>query len=408
MKKYMALLLALALVWSLAACGGLSATADYTVRVVNAKGQPYSAGVIVRFHQNGTQVAMQVVDENGTVTKNLDKGSYTVDLMFTDSEAGYVYDQTDLTLSADKKELEISLAYELGEEETQLYIQDASHGAKYVGVGCTQVPLTPGGRTYYLFAPKEPGTYEIGVFGQVSGFGCYGTPFYIQEFPIFEVKDNSFTTSITADMIGSGEGGSNVYVLGIDSESAESCVLSVDRTGDPAWTPEQEPYQIYQTTATLGNYSLPKGAKVLTFDLTAATDAYKLVFNESDGSYHLNTADGPQVLVYLGKDNQYTSCFQEMLTKTGVRKYFYDENGNFLRRESYDECLREYFEYMDEKEGVYPLTEDLKYIIQQRGDHGNWFKLDSEESIFQDSNGDPIPGINAEIAWLFMCGYIAS
>ena len=85
---------------------------------------------------------------------------------------------------------------------------------------------------------------------------------------------------------------------------------------------------------------------------------------------------------------------------------YYDENGKFIRKESYNECLLEYIAVMDEKAGVYPLTDDLKYIIQQRGDHYGWFDADGGQYLFKDQNGEKIPGINKEISWLFPCRYI--
>ena len=66
-----------------------------------------------------------------------------------------------------------------------------------------------------------------------------------------------------------------------------------------------------------------------------------------------------------------------------------------------------YIEYIDEENGVYPLTEDLKYIVQQRGDHSGWFDADENTYLFKDVNGIAVPGSNAEISWLFMCCYIS-
>ena len=61
---------------------------------------------------------------------------------------------------------------------------------------------------------------------------------------------------------------------------------------------------------------------------------------------------------------------------------------------------------LDEESGLYPLTEDLKYIIQMRGDHYGWFDTGKGGYIFLDGNGNPISGINHDISWLFMCGYL--
>ena len=418
MKKMIALILAaLMLCTVFAGCeSAQSATADYQVRVVDAKGNPYTSGIIVRFIGEQDE-SMQVIDENGTVTKELARGDYTVELKFTDENAQFVYDQTDLKLTADKTELEISLAYGLTGNQTKLYHKANEYDAHFVDVCCTQVNLIPNGRSYYLFAPKQSGTYEFSVIGDIASFGCYGTPFYIQEFPLVEVKDNSFTVSVSPDMVGSGESGANVYVLGIDAKEAQSCVLSIERIGEHEPTINDTPLDVYKPSVELKQYTLPEGATLLDFDLTA--DAYNLVFNENDGFYHLNSADGPLVLAKLGVDNKYIPCYKTMMTKTGVQKYFFDENGKCIRREDYYDCLAQYIgrtdpnnnvQYegvMDQVNGVYPLTKDLKYIIQSHGEHSGWWKLDSNTSIFRDDDGNPIPGINAEIAWLVMCVYIA-
>ncbi len=405
-SKLLMLLLTAALLLSLCACGGeeLSAEAEYQITVVDAKGQPMTSGVIVCFLQNGQQAAMQVVDAQGCAVKTLARGEYTVELKFTDSEVSYVYDASQAKLTAENTQATVSLLHGITGEAAALFAGGEDTTAYYVDAVSTQVPLTAGGRSYFLFAPTQAGTYQVSVQGEGLALGCYGTPFYVQEFSIFEVVDNSFTMSIRADMIGSGEGGSNVMVIGIDSETATDCVLTVDRTGDPEWSVDDEPWTVYETTAQLSAYTLPAGASVQPFDLTRS---YELVFNETDGSYHLNSADGPQVLVFLGQDCKYINCYQTILTKTGVKKYFYDEAGNFLKKEAYDTCLREYFTYMDAETGVYPLTKDLEYIIKNHGGYNGWWDMDSNTCIILDQAGNPEVGINEEFGWLLMCGYIA-
>ncbi len=396
----------------------LPETMDYQVTVADAKGNPYSAGVIVRILKDGEQITMQVVDEAGSVVKNLDTGDYTVELMFTDTNAIYVYDQTNLTLTPEKPNLEISLAYGLGEQTVELFHNGAIQ-AHDVDVCCTYVTLTAGQRNYFLFSPKQAGTYEVSVIGDVESLGWYGTPHYMSDTTMTPVENNSFSMSIRADMIGSGEGGTTTLVIGIDPGTAADCILSIQRTGDPAWSPEDVPYEIYEARSQLIPYTLPEGATLLDFDLTAPTENYKLV-QDDNGFYHLNDASGPLVLVKLGVDNKYTSSFKTMMENTGIRAYFYDENGEFLRREDYYECLVKYAGrgksrtnpepipgVMDETAGVYPLTDDLVYIIQNHGRHTGWFDFESERCIFRDNSGNIRTDINPELAWLFMCVYIA-
>ena len=141
MRNLKALLLVVLMVLSVAvfaACGGnqgeentgstagqLSAEAAYQVVVVDAAGNPVSAGIAVKFMQGGSQKAMQLVNESGVAEKTLTRGDYTVELQFTDPNAQYVYDASDLTLSAEKTQLQIVMSQKLGEESQELSVGNA-------------------------------------------------------------------------------------------------------------------------------------------------------------------------------------------------------------------------------------------------------------------------------------------
>lgn len=421
MKKIIALLLALSLFGALlAGCGENApqpetpqtteaAAADgYSVRVVDAFGEPYTEGIIVRFMQGGQQVSMQTVDANGVAAKELSDGTYTAELKFTDGEALYYYDQTAMELTPEKKSLEVVLSMALPEEpDRTLFAQGKDHPAYNVVPGCTYVKLTAGQRSYFLFTPTAEGKYEIALQGATGTVGYYGAPHFVQETTAVEGNaDGSLHLNVKASMIGSGEAGTTVLVLGVDTQE-DSGILSIRRIGDSDWTVEDEPWHTYVPTITLENYVHPAGVKLGEFDLTAATGDYNLVLG-SDNYYHLNSADGPLVLVRLGErsgGSKYLDSFETILDHTGVNKYFFDENNEFVKKEDYSQCLLAYLECMDEATGLYPLTEDLKYIIQQEGDSSLWFDPDSSMYLFVDDNGEKIPGINNEISWLFMCCY---
>ena len=66
----------------------------------------------------------------------------------------------------------------------------------------------------------------------------------------------------------------------------------------------------------------------------------------------------------------------------------------------------ESYYYLDPATETYPLTEDLAYILQQRGEYAGWYDVSSDNYVFKDGNGMPILDINPDIAWLFMCCYI--
>ena len=379
---------------------------EYKVTVKDAFGTPYTSGVIVQFLKDGAEHAMQVCDENGVAKKELDAGDYTVTLKFTDDASAYYYIEEGLTLSADKTELDVILSKNVGKESTLLYAQGNECDAYAVSTGCTHVNLVEGERNYFLFTPTEAGTYEFSIADDAKAtIGYYGAPHFVQENSAAEVTDNKFVISIKDSMISTdATAGTSVYVIGIDAESGtKECVLGINRTGDPQWSLEDEPWTIYQSTITINPFTLPEGTELEDFDITA--ESYDVVYNEFDGYYHLGSEDGPLVYVRLTTDSPYIACFKNILDRSGVTKYFFDENGEFVKKESYSECLLKYIECADENEGVYPLTEDLKYIIQSRGEYVGWWDAQSKDFIFKDQLGNPIAGLNTEIAWLFMCCY---
>ena len=409
LRKIRALLLTVLMLccMALSACSGgtgQSTEADYQVTVADALGNP-SSGVIVCFLKDGEQVAMVPVNENGVASKTMGKGNYTVELMFTGNAENYHYEKENFTLTADKTQLNVVLSKTVGSETKSLYASGKDQIAYYVQEGCTYLELSSADRSYFIFTPQKAGTYEFAVIGTDAAIGYYGAPHFVQDLNAAEVtENNTFTVSVSASMIGTGDTGTTALVIGIDPSETDG-ILTIERIGDPERSVSDEPWTVYKTTAELAPYTLADGAVLQEFDLTAD---YDLVLNETDGFYHLDTADGPLVLVRLGKESKYLDCFQKILDASSVVKYFYDENNNFVKKESYSECLLEYIGYMDADNGVYPLTEDLKYIIQQRGDYSGWFDPKSDLYVFVDSDGNLLPGINADISWLFMCCYVAS
>ena len=411
MKRIMTIIMAALLMCStmmLGACGNNSGAdakeKEYKVTVKDALGNAYASGIVVLFFQGETQVAMQVCNENGEAIKTLETGDYTVKLQFTGDASGYYYEEEGLTLSADKTELDVVLAKAVNTEATTLYAQGEEKDAYALTTGCTYVKLTMGERNYFLFTPTEAGTYQFSIEGDSKvDIGYYGAPHFVQDSSATEVADGKFLLSFTSSMIGTEGGGTTVIVVGVDAKEESDCVIGISRIGDPEWSIEDEPWDVYKTTASLSPYTLPEGTTLKNFDLTA--DSYTLVYNEADGFYHKDSKDGPLVYVYLTKDPRYTSCYKTVLDNANVCRYYFDENGKFVKRVSYNQCLTEYFPNADEKTGVYPLTEDLKTIIQNNGEYLGWWNASGPGFIFYENSGLPVVGLNTEIAWLFMCCY---
>lgn len=411
------LVLLLALCTLLCACGGEgkddgednskveadNGMANYSVTVVDGAGVPVTDGVVVKFMQGTTQAAMQKLDDKGVAVKELAKGDYTVELQFTDSADEYYYDKEGLSLSATTTQTTVVLLNKAAGEARSLFYAGKNYEAYNVKAGGTYLSLKAGVRNFYIFTPTVAGKYEFSVEAEGVTLGYYGAPHFVMDHNAEEPVDGKFVINIKESMIGKNGTGTSEYVFGLDSEKECDLVFKIARIGDADRTIEDEPWTIYEKTVELSPYTLPAGATLKDFNLKAS--GYSLVFNEADGFYHLDSADGALVYVRLVKDNKYIGSFSTIMENAGVAKYFYDENGKFVKKEGYNQCLEQYIEVADEVEGVYPLTKDLEYIIKQAGDNNGWFVSTDPGYIFDDDNGVPDTQINADISWLFMCCY---
>lgn len=412
-KKILAAALALAMLLALCACGDKdkkdgdstkgtqsadSGLTTYQVKVLDGQGEPMTNGVVVKFMKNGEQVAMQKTDANGIAAKELEKGDYTVELMFTDSNISGSYDTAAAVLSADKTSLELSLVNKVDKPLNEKLIVDSNEYVIYaVNAGSTSVPVAKNTRNYFLFTPNKGGTYEFRVDNADIKLGYYGSQYFVQALSAIDVIDNVVTISISDSALGGS------YVIGLDGLSEDTeAILGIIRTGNPTITISDMPWTDYPTTHKPAPYTLNLGGKTLKYvDIKGKTEDAQIVYNESDGFYHYGSASGPVVLMHLGKKAPYVSL-QTVIEGDGlgggapIREYFFDADGNFLKKEDYTDILRTYFENMDKESGVYPLTKDLEYIIKN-GCHGWWDKNDPDY-IFTDCN--------PEIGWMFALCYV--
>jgi len=127
---------------------------------------------------------------------------------------------------------------------------------------------------------------------------------------------------------------------------------------------------------------------------------YTLVYNDSDGYYHLDSKTGPVVYLRFNDKAPYIS-FLQILSSFHISAYLYDTNGDFLRKEEYTACVQEYVNNMDSTHGVYPLTKDLEYILKQYGKHQGWWDPNSPTYLFAEA-GD----VNLDLAWMFALCYV--
>ena len=408
----------------LSACGSNEGGTDnadtlsYEVTVVDGLGTPYTQKVIVKFMQEGSQVAMATINDQGVATKELPKGDYTVEIATTESGVSCWFDETQAVLSADKPQTQVTMAYAAGGEATTLTATSLATNASKeyeaytVGAGSTYVSLTADDRAYVLFVPSESGIYEFSVTDNRAVVGYYGAPHFVQAQNLQETVDNTFTFAITEGNISQEQTGTTRLVIGLDAQDgAEGAVLNIQRIDDVPWSIEDEPWNAYQAKREITPYTLPEGVTLRPFDITAPTFVYKLVFNETDRCYHMGSADGSPVFVQLDKEVYGISMKNmvgEIIYEDGVLmqsgsapfRYMYSNGQDDFFKEDYTDVMRQYVTNRDQAQGVYPLTEDLYYMLSKGIEFVGWCNPESGNYRFAD-----VPGVNQELAAMFLFMY---
>lgn len=428
-KHIRALMLCLLMVislFSMAACKQDEGDGDstpsgnlvYQVTVVNGVGKPYTSGMIVTFTGADGKEYLATVNASGVASKELAAGDYSVKVASTDSAELYFDSAAQVTAKAPKMELQV--AYKMGEKFETIFAESVtmegqlSYDAYNVNVGSTYVSVNSEDRNYFLFSPTEAGKYEFSVSGNSAEVGIYGASIhYIMSSSTYEVVDGKVSVNINASMIGSGAAGTTILVIGLDAkEGTDGCVLNINRVGDTDWTVEQEPWFTYQAKEKIEKFTLAQGIKLKEFDLTAASDAYQLVYNDQDGYYHLNAADGPLVYAQLGEavygislmtmvgEIVYGEDGTLMQTGTAPFRYMYSNGPDDFFKEDYTDVLREYVTARDKATGVYPLTEDLYYMLPLGVEQIGWCRSDTANYLFGTEEN-----VNNDIAWMFLLMY---
>lgn len=367
---------------------------DYTVKIVDYSGNPVP-NVTVTFLKDGSNVGMKVAGANGTVTQKLEKGNYTVALTFS---GDYYYDASQAVLTANSTSLTIKAAEKCGTDSKELYISGKSVGdAYFVNEGGTYLSdMQSNVVNYFLFTPERAGVYEITTTDPTAVVSYWGSEWFPYKQEV-DYTGNAFTINVKEGML------NGTYVIGVTG--ASDAVLVITWISDPILDETDIVPDVYEGAGVPANYKVTGASGKLTYlDLTASTSSYKLVLDESTGYYHLNSKTGPILYVNLGPSAPYIS-FSDMLGVTsayGTRfgQTFRDENGVAVYREDYTQLMMDYCEARDATYDVYPLTEDLMYMIQQGGDHKGWWDSTNPNYLFED-----VSGLNTDIAWMFACCY---
>lgn len=368
---------------------------EYTVQVVDGSGNVMT-GILVNFQQDGLTVASVEVDENGFATAILPSGDYTVSLVSANGDK-LVYDEQEAFLPAENPLTVITVAIDIS---GSAYESEWWGNYLILHTGSTNVELDTAmlnhnddyaGDWMYVFAPSMPGVYQLSVSeGAVLRYwGSINYP--IGPLYTTDNEDGYFELSVRSGEFDNGNQPS--FVLGVSENGAQQAMITIVRVGDVTG---DLPVEVYEPATAPTQFTLTESGTPTYVDITGTANVEK----RADG-YYLN---GKKLYINLGPNAPYLSMYNMLGVNsnmgTGLKGNRYDENGVAIVREDYTQCMTDYAKCIDSKSGLYPLNDDIAYMIQNAGAYLCWWDETNPNYLFTD-----VPGTNPETAWLFACCY---
>lgn len=417
MKKLLLILLAILCVVCLVACGGndtdtdtntntdtsnQEVTASYKVTVLNSDGTPFKDGVVY-FGEK-----MAFTDANGVATISLTGSEFQIKVTDFDKKEYFIGENVIVT--PDKNEITVKvsqsatgLTYDrVDDNGTPDDITDDRKAYLISAPGSFYTPnLSTEEIIFFLFIPTKDGIYEFYVDIDAE-VGYYGAPINALHSPIEPLADENGVLSleIKKKNLATADSVATPYLIGIKAKNAEdkSCMFTINRKGDPVYTPADDPYTYITNPSKLEKlYVSYKNWTATLTDLDISSSSLKIVYNESDKVYHLGTEDGPIVYVRINSSSKYLPGFYTVCETSLMSSYIYDENGNYINKEAYNTLFNQYKELSDPSTGVYPLDKHIERAIKNHGNSVGWWNDKSPMYLFGADN------INVENAWLFAC-----
>ena len=380
--------------------------AYYTVTLDNGTGTALTSVQIKLVDADGKEAAKAIVGMTGERVAGradftaITEGSYKIVLTDLKKRAFY-YDAENAVIDAENNSVTVKIYEKMPEKIREIMGATLPEfpllKAPNIDKGFYHGTLSAG-MNYFVFDPTADGIYEFSFIaeGVTVSVGNYGIPDYVLSSSegVFENKISIETPPLTT------EGGCPI-VIGIEAESRVEGLFEIVRTADLPPRPQYAPWIDVQPTVTLNPFDLPyDNVSLVPVDIT--DDGLTVVLG-SDGYYHIGDENGDVVYLHVAKpmkDGYLDAGFTAITALQNIGCYIYDEEGNFLRKESYNEMILAYGAVSDENTGIYPLTEDLAYMIKSFGEKEGWFNLDNVDNILF---GDDRLVINPENAWLFAC-----
>ncbi len=380
--------------------------AAYTVKITDYSGNALQ-GAAVTFFKNGNPVGVKNTGADGAAEMQLEKGAYTISVAF---RGNYYCDATSVILTETNASVTLKAAMKRGSDYKDTYMG----AAYYLNVGATYVDgMQANTDNLFVFVPEEGGVYRFTTTDPAAQISYWGASdaYIANQTGTTDYANNAFTREVRE-----GQAGQVMFLIGVTGK--ESCVIEITRTGDVILTDEEKAEWIVfegtQTPAAGTIYRPAESGNLVYVDVLNGSTAANTPVKGSDGYYHLGSASGPILYVNLGPNgykyiNFYQMTGHEQAGGTNFQRVFYDEDGKFVKKEEYTPCFKAYVDAIDPNGlGIYPLTEDLMYMLQNGGAGKHWYDgSDINNCLFKkwvDDEAVLIP-FNEEIAWMFNCCY---
>ncbi|MBQ9804944.1 MAG: hypothetical protein IJW49_00320 [Clostridia bacterium] len=401
-------------------------TMNCTVTVVDAFGNTL-AGIKADILQNGTKIQTVFLGEDGTETFSLEKGDYTFTLL-PDAEAtvksyfgySFTYDKDACVLSEDASELTVTLMQKTNGREKLTLDDESTVLASNLTGGAYNVTLSAG-LNYFIFRPSMPGIYEISIDKADAEIIHLGSPnYWNDENPLKTSENGILTLEISRMYVSDVEEQSSPYLITVDAkvDTKTDFVLCFQKVAEMPLSPTEVNWISYANpnAEALEKFTIPEGSNVVNVDVFDAD--LQIVFNETDGYYHVGDENGPVVLIRLTTESTYLASFFTICNTDLLRSFFYDEDGNFQYKEQYNDLIHQYTGepdingslvqgagVYDPSTGTYPMDQYLAHFMKNAGETMGWWNPESYNYRFEEQN---LLGLTlTENAWLFACCYVA-
>ena len=374
--------------------------AEYTVTVTDYAGNPAAGVTVAVYDEAQNLVKTGLTDSDGRTVLEMERAAYTVRLLATSA----YYEKADAVLTPVDTALTILLAAEPDESSTvDMWICD--NGSAYnIPVGGTHVRLGSGqfgystetGVTFFAFTPTQSGIYRFTTTNPGMAIDYWGGTFFPNRSTPADYADNAFTMTVQEGNLGAS------YALGI--EGSGECALVITRLGDADVDPSYLPYEPYTGTIVPEPFSYTGGA-LTDVDYTGATADYTLVYNDRDGLYHIGAKDGPVLYANL-VSGRFVSIYNMVNGQGNIgaqpfRAAFYNSKGQYIK-EDYTELMQQYTQCADSATGVYPVNQELMYMLRKGIEYNGWADSDDPNYLFKGADGNALENINPELAWMFL------